>query len=67
MTITLNGEDHDLAPATSVGDLVDEVRPAGRTGVAVAVNGAVVRRVLWDEVQLHDDDRVELLVAVQGG
>lgn len=67
MTITLNGEDRELDPATSIGALVDDVRPSGRRGVAVALNGAVVRRRQWDDVQLQDDDRVELLVAVQGG
>lgn len=67
MTITLNGEERELDPATSLGALVDDVRPAGRRGVAVAVNGAVVRRRQWDDVELRDDDRVELLVAVQGG
>ena len=35
--------------------------------VAVAVNGAVVRRAAWDSTPLADGDQVEVLTAVQGG
>lgn len=67
MTITLNAEPRELPDGVSVGSLVDEVVDGGRRGVAVAVNGVVVRRADWDATALSDDDRVELLVAAQGG
>jgi sulfur carrier protein len=37
------------------------------TGVAAALNGAVVRRAAWDSTSLADGDEVEVLTAVQGG
>jgi sulfur carrier protein len=37
------------------------------TGVAAALNGAVVRRTAWDSTSLADGDEVEVLTAVQGG
>lgn len=38
-----------------------------RRGVAVAVNGEVVRRADWPAHHLADGDRVEVLTAAQGG
>lgn len=67
MTIHVNGQERELSSALLVGDLVDEVIPRGREGVAVAVNGVVVRRTTWNDVVVADGDRVEVLVAVQGG
>ena len=40
---------------------------AAKRGVAVAVNGTVVPRSAWSEVDLADGDRVEVLTAAQGG
>jgi sulfur carrier protein len=40
--------------------------PDGR-GVAVAVDAEVVPRSAWDEVELVDGQRVEILAAIQGG
>jgi sulfur carrier protein len=36
-------------------------------GVAVAVNGDVIRRAEWQKTELADGDQVEVLTAVQGG
>ena len=43
-------------------DLVPDPR-----GVAVAVNGSVVRAADWSRTRLRDDDRVEVVTAHQGG
>ncbi|MDX1510303.1 MAG: sulfur carrier protein ThiS [Nitriliruptorales bacterium] len=67
MKIRLNGEAIECRPDETVGSLVDRLRPAGRHGVAVAVDGAVVRRATWDDTTLSDGARVELVGAVQGG
>lgn len=62
----VNGEAHMVAPGTTVAGLVDEVAGDQRR-VAVAVNGDVVERRRWDDVELDADDRVEILAAIQGG
>lgn len=36
-------------------------------GVAIALNGRVVRRRDWAQTQLGDGDRVEIVRAMQGG
>ncbi|GAA1601096.1 sulfur carrier protein ThiS [Actinoplanes couchii] len=66
MKLTINGQDQDRAGGCSVATLVAEII-AARRGVAVAVNGTVVPRSTWAEVDLADGDRVEVLTAAQGG
>jgi sulfur carrier protein len=41
--------------------------PAAGRGIAVAVNGEVVRRADWPATRLAPGDEVEVLTAVQGG
>jgi sulfur carrier protein len=40
--------------------------PAGR-GLAVARNGEIVPRAVWEATVLAPDDRIEIVGAVQGG
>jgi sulfur carrier protein len=67
--ITVNGERRELAPGTTVASLLDELQdlPAGRRGVAVAVNAEIVPRREWSETEVGDGAAVEVLVAIQGG
>jgi sulfur carrier protein len=66
--IYLNGEERPLDPSATVSSVVAELAPAGRDrGVAVAVNAAVVPKSEWATTTLQPGDRVEVLVAVQGG
>ena len=66
--ITLNGEARELEPGATVADVVASLpgAPDGR-GVAVALDGEVVRRSTWDSTELGSGARVEVVVAVQGG
>jgi sulfur carrier protein len=68
LTVTLNGESHELADGATVADAVAAAGapPDGR-GVAAAVEGEVVPRGAWASRSLATGDRVEVLQAVQGG
>ncbi|HEX6918760.1 MAG TPA: sulfur carrier protein ThiS [Actinomycetes bacterium] len=66
MTVTVNGEPHDLPRGQTVARLVTTFTEQ-TAGVAVAVNDAVVPRGAWSTTELADGDRVEVLTAVQGG
>ncbi|MEU8237929.1 sulfur carrier protein ThiS [Actinoplanes missouriensis] len=66
MRLTINGQDRSRTESCTVATLVAEIIAAQR-GVAVAVNGTVVPRSAWSEVDLADGDRVEVLTAAQGG
>ncbi|MGK2319369.1 sulfur carrier protein ThiS [Gordonia rhizosphera] len=65
MSVIVNGEHTRLAPESSVGDLVAVLELPDR-GIAVAVDGEVVPRGRWDRL-LHNDARIEIVTAVQGG
>jgi sulfur carrier protein len=68
MRVLVNGESRELATGTTVAGVVASIpaAPEGR-GVAVALDGQVVPRGRWQETELIDGARVEIVVAVQGG
>jgi len=66
MRIILNGSAHELAGQPSLADLVGQVSNR-ETGIAVAVNSAVVPRSNWTTTAVNDGDRIDIVTAVQGG
>jgi sulfur carrier protein len=64
--VWLNGERRALPDGSSVLDALAALGLPG-AGVAVAVDGEVVRRVDWATAVLVEGARVEVLTAVQGG
>jgi sulfur carrier protein len=66
MNVVVNGRAFELADGATAAVAV-QVLTSAPTGVAVAVNGEVVRRSAWDSTPLADGDQVEVLTAVQGG
>jgi sulfur carrier protein len=66
-TILVNDRPRALAAGATVAGLLGELGLAGRRGVAVAVNGAVVARGDWAGRALVPDDRVLVIQATQGG
>ena len=68
MKVVLNGREADVAPGATVRTVLSALDvPAGARGVAVAVDAEVVPRGAWDERELGEGARVEVLHAVQGG
>ena len=68
MIVELNGRPVELRAGATVADAVIESGANGeRRGVAVAVDGEVIRRADWDETRLRPDQHVEVVRAVQGG
>ena len=68
MIVQLNGSAAELPDAATVGDAVRAAGVNGQTrGVAVAVDGEVVRRAEWESVELRESQQVEVVQAVQGG
>jgi sulfur carrier protein len=66
MNIVLNGERRELDQGARVRDAVDATG-APQRGVAVAIDGEVVPRACWEDVELREGQRVEVVQAVQGG
>ena len=68
MIVELNGQAEQLPDGATVADAVKAVGVNGETrGVAVAVDGEVVRRADWVNTPLADRQAVEVVRAVQGG
>jgi sulfur carrier protein len=66
MRIRINGEERTAPDGTTLDALVSTLTTAS-SGVAAAVNEAVVPRSRWADTPLEAGDRVEVLTAVQGG
>ncbi len=66
MRVVVNGSPREVAGEPSLADLVSQVSKA-ETGIAVAVNAAVVPRGSWAETAVREGDRIEVVTAVQGG
>jgi len=65
-TIRLNGTPEPLV-ARNVAELIGARSDTEGRGVAVALNGAVVRRADWSTTPLKCGDVVEIVRAMQGG
>ena len=66
MTITLNGDPHELQAPLSVSALLAQLEIDARR-VAVEHNQVVLKRALFDETELHEGDQVEIVNFVGGG
>lgn len=67
LLLRVNGEGRELAVATVIDLLRSEGVDPARRGVAVAVNGEVVRRRDWPATALSSGDQVEIVKPVAGG
>jgi sulfur carrier protein len=65
--VRINRELRPLEAATLAELLTKLGMPPGTRGVAVALNGAVVRAAAWNETALNPDDEIEIIHARQGG
>jgi thiamine biosynthesis protein ThiS len=66
MELLVNGEPKSCAESTSLSQLIEQLGMQGDR-VAVELNREIVPRTKWDEVQLHDGDRLEIVHFVGGG
>ena len=66
MIVHINGTATDVEDGARLGEVVDG-RVPDRRGVAVALDGEVLPRPTWDETELTDGARLEIVGAVQGG
>jgi sulfur carrier protein len=66
--VQVNGSPAELPDGATVADAVKAVGLDGeRRGVAVAVDGEVVRNADWEDTPLTERQAVEVVRAVQGG
>ena len=66
MTITLNGDSHDVPGPLSVSALLQQLDIDARR-VAVELNTAVIKKAAYDSSVIKDGDEVEIVNFVGGG
>lgn len=66
MTVRVNGVTREIAPGTTLGELIAQLG-VRRDGIAVARNDDVVARGSIDATALADGDAIEIIAAVAGG
>jgi sulfur carrier protein len=66
MKVTVNGAEKVVEDGSVIGVVVDDLG-RGRRGMAIARNGEVVPRSQWDLTPVVAGDRIEIVVAAQGG
>ena len=68
MNVSVNGASRRLDPGATVASVIEllDVAPGAR-GVAVAVDGEVISRSRWEQTELADGARIEVVAAIQGG
>jgi sulfur carrier protein len=64
--VTVNGSPWEGPAGATVADVVAEWCESPR-GVAVARNGAVVPRSVWDRTPIGSGDQLEIVTAAAGG
>jgi len=67
VSLTINGEPRQSAADTVAALLDEEGVPLEAKGVAVAINGAVVRKPEWNATALSEGDTVEIVKPFSGG
>ena len=66
MTITLNGQSHSVAAATTIGGLVRELNLIPAT-LLIEHNGLALHRKEWNSHPVQEGDKVEFIRVVAGG
>ena len=66
MTIIVNGETRSFEAACTMQQLIKTLNLEGKV-MAAAVNMNIVKQEAWENHELHDGDKVELLDFVGGG
>ncbi|MBI4081106.1 MAG: sulfur carrier protein ThiS [Candidatus Lambdaproteobacteria bacterium] len=68
IAIKVNGEPRELPGPATLAQFLETVALARiGSGLAVCVNGEVVRRAEWGRTTLKADDELEIVQATQGG
>jgi len=68
MIIQLNGESKEFNDGITVKTLIQQqTQTDSATGIAIAINGQIIRRTQWETTVFSWGDDVEILQAVAGG
>lgn len=66
VTLQVNGETRTCSSKSSLPDLLQQLSYNPRL-VAVEYNGEILHRQFWNETQIQEGDRLEIVTIVGGG
>jgi sulfur carrier protein len=66
ITLQINGDRRHCSPQTCLPDLLTQLGMNPRL-VAVEYNGEILHRQFWDETEVQEGDRLEIVTIVGGG
>ena len=66
ITLAINGETRSVQGVSHVRELIRHLG-IGEDGIAVELNGNIIRRRDWEHTPVADGDRVEIVQFVGGG
>lgn len=66
MLVTVNDAEHEVTHGITLDQLLQRLGRANQ-GIALAVNGEVVRKGQWSDFVVPEGAKLEILSAVQGG
>ncbi|HLO52529.1 MAG TPA: sulfur carrier protein ThiS [Kamptonema sp.] len=66
ITLQVNGESRNCPPQTQLPNLLQHLGLNPRL-VAVEYNGEILHRQFWEETEMQEGDRLEIVTIVGGG
>jgi sulfur carrier protein len=66
ITLQLNGEPRSCAPQTLLPDFLQQLGMNPRL-IAIEYNGEILHRQFWEQTQIQEGDRLEVVTIVGGG
>jgi len=66
MNVSVNGENKQLNEDCTVAKLI-EMQEESTGGIAVAINGKLVRRDSWNSFKISEGDNIVIIKAAYGG
>lgn len=67
MTIWVNQKEQEYDAPLTLFNLLQQLQKVEKKGIAIAINNTVISKPLWEQVSLHDQDKVTIIKATQGG
>ncbi|MFT6845551.1 MAG: sulfur carrier protein [Flavobacteriales bacterium] len=67
MIILFNGEEISLDTSMNLAELLSQKKLLHTTGIAVAINQAVISKNDWTKTALNNNDNILVITATQGG
>jgi sulfur carrier protein len=66
VTVQVNGDRHECSSLLNLPQLLEQLGMNPRL-VAVEYNGEILHRQFWNDTQMQDGDRLEIVTIVGGG